>query len=598
MKQLEVRRRWILALVLALLLPVLAACGGQSPAGTTTAPTAAGAGEAPAPTAAAAPTAAEAPTAEAAAPTADSGATTPSGNILRIADITWPDSLDPQKASFANEIAILQQNYEGLTRFDKDLKTVPAAAEKWEYNADATQVTFTLRDGLKYSDGSPLVAQDFANAVYRVLDPHSPGDYQTLLFMIKGAEDIINTEVPTDEAKLADLQKALGVTVKDEKTITFDLNQATPYFHTLVGTWVIYPAKQSLIDAGGETWYETAANQIGNGPWQVTTIDKASNTIEFKPNTNYWAGQPKLGGLQVRFIDDLAVALQAYKNGEVDMAAPDPNDVPSIQADPVLSKEYNEYAGACMNAISFNLTKAPFDNLKVREAFAYAFDREGYARDALKGTEVPSLTWIPPGYPGYDQAETRYGYDPEKAKALLAEAGFPNGEGLPELKWAYNSNNPANQGRIEYIAQMYQTSLGVNIVPDPVEGTTLTNLRKSIETYPQITTSGWCADYPDPQNWLSVYWHSTTNFAKNTGYKNAEIDKLLEQADVETDEAKRAQLYDQAQKLVVGDVGEIMRGVSKNTYLVKSYVKGYDKTPQDSDWPGQITSMFNVTIER
>ena len=128
MKQPEVRRRWILALLVALLLPVLAACGGQSPGGTTAAPTAAS-GVAEAPTTAAAPTTAEAPTAEAAAPTAGAAETPVSDNILRIADITWPDSLDPQKASFANEIAILQQNYEGLTRFDKDLKTVPAAAE-------------------------------------------------------------------------------------------------------------------------------------------------------------------------------------------------------------------------------------------------------------------------------------------------------------------------------------------------------------------------------------------------------------------------------------------------------------------------------------
>lgn len=594
--KLATRRRWILALLLALIVPILAACGGQTPA-TTTQPTAASGGEAPAATAAPAATTAPEPTAATAAePTAAPVAE--GGNILRIADATWPDTLDPQKSSFANEIAILLQNYEGLTRYDKDLKTVPAAAEKWEYNGDATQVTFTLRDGLKYSDGSPLTAQDFANAVYRVLDPRSPGDYQSLLFMIKGADAIMNTEVPTDEAKIPDLRKALGVTVKDARTLTFDLTQSTPYFHTLVGTWTVYPAKQDLIDAGGETWYEDPANQIGNGPWQVTTIDKASNLIEFKANENYWAGRPKLDGIQVKYIDDLAVALQAYKSGEVDMMAPDPNDVPGIKADPELSKEYQEYAGACMNAISFNLSKPPFDNKKVREAFAYGFDRASYARDALKDTEVPSLTWIPPGYPGYDAAENRYGFDPAKAKAMLAEAGFPNGAGLPELKWSYNSNNPANQGRIEYIIQMYQNSLGVNIVADPVEGTTLTALRKSNETYPQITTAGWCADYPDPQNWLSVYWHSSTNFARNTGYKNAEIDALLDQADIETDPAKRAQLYDQAQKLVIADVGEVMRGVTKNSYMVRSTIKGIDFTPQDSDWPGQITSMFNVTIEK
>ena len=587
-----------MTLLLALLVPILAACGGQTaaPAGTaeqaTTAPnTAAPTTNAPEATAAA-PT-----TPAAAAPTAAPAAA--SGNTLRVNLVTWPDTLDPQDASIANEIGVLTLAYEGLTRLDKDLKTVPAAAEKWAYNADATEVTFTLRDGLKYSDGSPLTAQDFVNAVRRSLDPRGVvGDYQSTLFMIKGADAILNTVVPTDEAKIPELFDKLGVTAPDAKTLKFELTQPTPYFHTLASLWVIYPAKQDLIDKGGETWYEDVANQVGNGPWQITTIDKSANLIEFKANENYWAGRPKLDGLQVKYIDDLTVALQAYKNGEVDIMTPDPNDVPTIKSDATLGKEYHEYPGACMNAISFNLNKPPFNNQKVREAFAYGFDRAGYARDALKDTEIPSLTWIPQGYPGYDKNETRFGYDPAKAKQLLAEAGFANGAGLPELKWSYNSNNPANQARIEYIAQMYQKGLGITITPEPVEGTTLTNLRKSNETYPQITTSGWCADYPDQQNWLSVYWQSSTNFAKNTGYKNAEVDKLLGQADIETDPAKRADLYDQAQKLVVGDVGQIMRGVSKNTYLVKPYVQGLDFTPQDSDWSGQITGTFGTTITK
>src|SRR5207253_8568704 len=140
-----------------------------------------------------------------------------------------------------------------------------------------------------------------------------------------------------------------------------------------------------------------------------------------------------------------------------------------------------------------------------------------------------------------------------------AAAGFPNAQGLPEIKFSYNSNNPANQPRAEYLAQMYENSLGVMIVPDPVEGTTLTNMRKSVETYPQMTFAGWCADYPDPQNWLSVYWASATNFAANVGYSNKEVDTLLAQADVETNEATRAQLYDQAQKKIIGDEAQIMR---------------------------------------
>jgi oligopeptide transport system substrate-binding protein len=584
----------VCALLLVLLLPILAACGGQ-PA--TTTPDATSAPAAGAPDATSAP-AAEAPTAAA----ADAGQA-PGGsadNKLRIAASigTWPDTIAPQKSSFSNEIAVLLLNYEGLTRFDKDLKTVPAAAESWEYNQDATQITFHLRDGLKYSDGSPLTAQDFVNAVYRTLDPHAPGDYQTSISMIKGADAIINTQVPTDEAKLPELNKALGLKASDDRTLVFDLAQPTPYFHTLAGIWVMFPAKQELIDKGGEQWYEDAANQVGNGPFQIASIDKSANLITFKANENYWAGKPKLDTVEFTYIQDLSVALQAYKSNEVDIIVPDPNDVPTIKADPVLGPEYKEYPGACTRTITFNLTKPPFDNKKVREAFAYAFDREGYVRDALKDTDIPTLTWIPTGYPGHDNSETRYNLDPAKAKQLLAEAGYPNGQGFPEVKYAYGSNNPANQPRAEYIAQMYQKNLGVSIIPDPIENTTLVNMRKDVATFPQATTGGWCADFPDPQNWLSIYWHSSTAFAANTGYKNPEVDKLLEQADIEVDAAKRAQLYDQAQKLMIGDAAEVMRSVSKNFFLIKSYVKGLDFTPQDSDYAGQMTSLFNVTVEK
>jgi oligopeptide transport system substrate-binding protein len=594
----------LFALLLTLILPILAACGSQPAApaaGPTQAPAAPAteATQAPATEATQAPAAAAATSAPATAP-ADTQTSTGAG-ILRVAQTSWPDTLDPQDSSVANEIAVEVLNYEGLTRFDKDLKTVPAAAEKWESNTDATKFTFHLRDGLKYSDGTPLTAQDFVSAVYRSLDPRGTiGDYQGTFFMIKGADAILNTAIPTDEAKLPDLFKQLGVAAPDEKTITFELTQPTPYFPTLTALWVIFPAKQDLVEKGGEQWFEDAANQIGNGPFQITKIDQTSNLIEFKPNENYWAGRPKLDGVQLSFIQDLSVALQAYKNDEVDIMAPDPNDVPTLKADPVLGKEYIDPLGACTESYELNNTKPPFDTKKVRQAFATGFDRDSYIRDALKDTSAKTLTWIPPGYPGYDKSENRWDYNPDKAKQLLAEAGFPNGQGLPEVKISYNSDTPANQARIEYIIQMYQKSLGVTLVPDPVEGKTLNNLRKDVNTAPQfVSGGGWCADYPDPQDWLSIFWHSRSQFSKNIGYRNPEVDKLMDQADIETDPAKRMALYDQAQKLVIDDVPYIIRSTSKGTFLVKPYVKGIQITPQDSNtYPGMTTSLFNVTIEQ
>jgi len=363
---------------------------------------------------------------------------------------------------------------------------------------------------------------------------------------------------------------------------------------------VIFPAKQELVDKGGDQWYEDVANQIGNGPFQITKIDQAANLIELKPNENYWAGKPKLSSVELKYIPDLSVALQAYKNNEVDIIIPDPNDVPTIKADPVLGKEYIDPLGACTESYELNNTKPPFDNKKVRQAFATGFDRASYIRDALKGTSAETLTWIPPGYPGYDKDENRWDYNPDKAKQLLADAGYPNGQGLPEVKISYNSDTPANQARIAYIVQMYQKSLGVTIVPDPTEGKTLNSLRKDVTTAPQfVIGGGWCADYPDQQDWLSIFWNSRTQFAKNIGYHNADADKLMDQADVETDATKRADLYEQAQKLIVDDVPYIIRSTSKGTFLVKPYIKGLETTPQDSiSYPGMTTSLFNVTIEK
>ncbi|MBS1966865.1 MAG: peptide ABC transporter substrate-binding protein [Chloroflexi bacterium SZAS-1] len=600
MKHGNYRGYWVITLLLALLVPILAACGGQTaaPAGTaeqaTTAPnTAAPTTNAPEATAAA-PT-----TPAAAAPTAAPAAA--SGNTLRVNLVTWPDTLDPQDASIANEIGVLTLAYEGLTRLDKDLKTVPAAAEKWAYNADATEVTFTLRDGLKYSDGSPLTAQDFVNAVRRSLDPRGVvGDYQSTLFMIKGADAILNTVVPTDEAKIPELFDKLGVTAPDAKTIKFELTQPTPYFHTLASLWVIYPAKQDLIDKGGETWYEDPANQVGNGPFKLTAIDHAQNLIELQANDNYWAGRPKLDGVKLMFIGDLAVALQAYKNNEIDIIGPDPNDVPTIKADPTLSKEYIEPLGSCTQSFELNNTKAPFDNKLVRQAFNVGLDRASFIRDALKGTSAETVTWIPPGYPGYDAEDKRLDFDAAKAKELLAQAGFANGAGLPEIKISYNSNNPATQGRVEYLIQMYEQTLGITLVPDPIEGQTLNNMRKDVKTAPQfVYGGGWCADYPDPQNWLSVFWQSSSPFAKNIGYKNADVDKLIAQADVEVDPTKRMQLYHDAQRLVIGDAPYIIRSTSKASFLVKPYIQGIESTPQDSNtYPGMTTGLLNATMAK
>jgi oligopeptide transport system substrate-binding protein len=242
----------------------------------------------------------------------------------------------------------------------------------------------------------------------------------------------------------------------------------------------------------------------------------------------------------------------------------------------------------------FHQQKEPFNDPKVREAFAYAFDRDAWVTDILKGLGSPTLTWIPPGFPGYDPDENRWGFDLEKAKAALAESTYGSVDKLPKITFTFG-DTPRNRTRWEWIQQMYEKNLGVKAELNPVEPTTFTGLTKDIATAPQAFLLGWCADYPDPQNWLSVYW-KTGAFGERIGYSNPELDELLTQADNELDPAKRSQLYADAQRMLTDAAPVAYLYNNVNVYLVNPRVKGYATTPQDSSFPGD-TDPSTITVD-
>lgn len=507
----------------------------------------------------------------------------------------WPHTLAPQKVSFTNEIPILMLGYEGLTRIDAHLQTVPGTAERWTYNHDATVVTFTLRDHLVYSDGTPLTAHDFQAAVYRALDPRKPGSYQSILRMIQGADQFLHTHEVIKEEEFRTLCSLLAVSASDARTLTFTFTQPTPYFHTLASTWVFYPARQFLIDKGGDSWHTHAELHVGNGPFRMTALNRDENEIRFEANPYYWNGKPQIDNVRLLYLDDPSQALRAYRDGSIDIFSPHPSDIPTIIHDAVFSQEFCEYTGACTMVIEFALSRPPFDNKHVREAFLYAFPREAYIQDVMNDTLVKTLTWIPKGYPGYDPDERRYDYDPERARQCLVQAGYANGQGLPAIDFTYGSVNPAVQPRVEYLVQIYKEHLNVTLRPYPMEDHVIAQLRQSSETFPQMLIGGgWCADYPDPQNWLSVYWHSRTNIAQSIGYSNATVDCLLDDADCATDERTRLALYKQAQRHIIGDAVHILLGHAKNIYLVKSAIRGIEITAQDWIFPGQMTGLHRA----
>jgi oligopeptide transport system substrate-binding protein len=529
---------------------------------------------------------------EAAAPEVTAEAKT-----LRVNLGTFPDMLDPQKSSFVNEIANLKMVYEGLTRQDGDLATVPAAAESWAYNEDATQLTFTLREGLMYSDGSPLNAERFAYSIRRNIDPATAGEYAAITDEILGAPewracgedaaacDAAKAQVMESvKASHADGAACAGYDDVECNTLTLTLSRPAPYFHVVASLWVTFPAKEELITAAGENWWLDAANHIGNGPFIMDTLEQGVQAL-YTPNANYWGEVPQVS-VDFAFITDSAVAFEAYKNNEFDIVPLAAEDLEVVQADPDLSQQANIYPGSCTLAVMFHQLKEPFTDQKVREGFAHALDREGWVRDVLRGLGSPTLTWIPPGFPGYDAEENRWGYDPEAALAAIAESSYGSVENLPPITLTF-SDTPRNRTRNEWLAAKFKEVLGIDVKLDPVESTTYTALTKDIATAPQTFILGWCADYPDQQNWLSVYW-KTGAFGERIGYSNPELDALLEQADTELDPATRAQLYADAQRMLTDGAPVAFMWNNVNAYLVKPWVTGIVKTPQDSGWPGDI----------
>jgi oligopeptide transport system substrate-binding protein len=529
--------------------------------------------------------------------------------VLRVRMPWWPDNIDPQKTSFVEEIAVSALDYEGLTRLDENLQTVPAAAESWEFNDDGTVLTFHLRDGLVYNDGSPLTAERFRYAIERTCDPNTAAAYAGILFDIVGCEALYTSLTPPDTSE-ADAtpratdtgtdtayeaaKAALGVRAVDDRTLEVQLTHPAPYFSTVASTWVFYPVKEESL-AAGDGWAQDPAQRIGNGPFRMTSF-AGDQLIGFVANEHYWAGQPRLDGIEYVYIDDPQVALEAYRAGDLHVTQLGPTQIPQIENDPALSPELLKFPAAVTINLMFDLKQEPFQDKKLREAFAYGFDRETYCAEVRSGDCVPAFSWIPPGVPGHIDADA-FAFDPEKARQALAESSYGGAENLPEIAFFYPSDDPSETERSEWLAQHYQEVLGVTLTLEPVDSTTYAAMTKDPASFPQTSLLGWGQDYPDPQNWLSIYWTcGSTIFAGLVDYCNEEFDVLIRQADEELDAERRIALYEEAGHLLVEDAPAVFAFNLATVVLIKPEVTGYQETASDYFYPGQWSSLTTLDL--
>ncbi len=504
------------------------------------------------------------------------------GGTLRYNLGTYPDTLDPHQASQLEEVQVVRMLYEGLTKLDANLNVVGAAAESWRVGEDGVTWTFTLRPGLKYSDGTPLTAANFEYAIKRAASPQLGAPYQSSTYDIQGAE-AYGTANPktTGPDALKALRDRVAVKALDDRTLQIQTRAPIAYLPSLMSLWITYPVREDVA-ARGETWWREAKNHIGNGPFVLQELREGQIAV-FAPNPAYY-DPPRLGRLEFRFIKDSHVAFEAYRQGELDVINVAADDLDAALKDKELSQEIVRYSGSCTIGFLFNVTRPPFDNRNARLAFARAMDRDQYVRDILRGVGRPTTSWIPVGLPDYNpDAGAHLKFDPTAGREAWLKAGYTG-----EVKLTYGAGSRA-KARFEFIADQIRRNLGASVTLDPVESTALAGMSKTLETQPAISLGGWCADYPDPQNWMSVYWDSRA-FAARYGYKNETVDNLQRVADAEPDPLRRTQLYQEAEKLVLDDVAVAPLYHSENVFLVKPYVKGYTTTPQD-----HLLGEFTIT---
>ncbi len=526
---------------------------------------------------------------------------------LRINLPGYPESLDPQNAIIVTDITHLQLIYEGLTRLNVNLETVPGAAESWTTSADGIEFTFNIRRNLHYSDGALLNAKRFEYSILRNMDPALHGGFSYMTDDIVGAYEYRSADTnKLSAAQLAALRAAVGVHAYDSAgNVCTDYKQedcvilkittkyAVASLPTILSLHITYPAREELITSGGDAWWKDPSNQIGNGAFILDKLEE--NTVaHFRPNPYYLGIFAKVN-IEYFYMSDSSQAFDAYRNGDVDIISLVAEDLAAARAIPALSKEISITSGYCTYALMMNQTRAPFNDPKIREAFSYGMDREYYVQEILEGLGSATLTWIPKGFPGYDSTETRWAFDAEKAKQAIMESSYGSPQNLPQISFTFYDTE-RNRLRFQKLADYYQSLFGVQIKLKPVDIVSYSEMIDNPNTAPQLYISGWCADYPDPRDWLSFYWKTGT-FATRIGYSNPEVDNLLDKADAGLNPVDRLQWYADAQRKIVETAPAVFMYNTVNAYLIKPYVKNLTPTAMDYSWAG-IMAANQITIQK
>ncbi|MEI6776587.1 MAG: peptide ABC transporter substrate-binding protein [Chloroflexales bacterium] len=563
------RREFLSALGLGSASVLLAACGAAPASTPTHAPTTAAAAPTTPPAATAAPTAAATIAPTTAPTTAPVG-----GNVLpddkqifHFSYNTDPASHDYNKDLYNGGEPSL---FAGLTILSPDYEALPYAAESWSTNADGTVYTFKLHPKGKWTNGDPVTAQDFVYSFTRQLDPATAASYAAILYDIKGAQE-------WNSGKGGGADK-LGLKAVDDLTLEITLIGPREYFPLLVGYASALPAHKASVEKFGDKWTEVG-NIVSNGPFKLVSWEHNKQLV-FERNEDFAiAPKPKLKQA-IASIIPFNAGLLPYESGEIDWRADQgipASEIERLRSDPVLSKQLITVRRPATAFLSPEINKPPFDNLGVRQALQHAIDREAILSVIYQLGE-PAYSLISQDQPyaidpkTYPEFSSAYTFDPELAKSKLKGTPYEGGKNWPDVTLTLRPVGPTGKLVGEVIQQQLAQNLGFTIkVENPEDSRVfITNVYGG--KY-QFIFYIWYTDYPDPSNHYNAIYYGPPA-KRRFVWKSAEFDKLVDAAAGEQDKAKRADLYIQAERLLLKDAAYIPLYYASAVNVFKPYIKG------------------------
>ena len=448
-----------------------------------------------------------------------------------------PATLDPARISDVYGRSIAQQVFDGLVEYDHTLTIVPALAQYWKASRDGLTWTFTLRKGVRFHNGREVAADDVVYSLTRLLDPQLKSAAADLFANIRGAREFREGRAPS----------VRGLVALDAATIRVMLDEAQVPFVSLLAIGHAKIVPRDVATRAGDAF---GSAPVGTGPFRFSRWERGKEIV-LTANREYWGGQPRLGRIVYRIFpsEQIAAMYEEFRKGKLEDTPVPMQDYPKVLAStpgthvkrPMFSVRF----------LGFNTRTRPFTDVRVRQALIYAIDRPAIVRDATHGRFVLARGILPPGTLGYNPHLHGYAHDPARARALLAQAGYPEGRGLPPVTiWA--------GARLEREHQMVVHDL--NAVGVRAEFKYVTDwpqfVRRLAEGQFPMFQYAWFADVPDPDDFLFKLFHSGSP-RNNTGYANPQFDALVERARADTDDQRRADLYRRAEQMVMDDAAVI-----------------------------------------